>query len=68
MGFQVVVMFIDSVMDDVTYVKDITKGVFKYITVMLLIKCRLLPKCCSHFHLINLCINTIMSNTVVSLH
>jgi hypothetical protein len=68
MGFQVVVMFIDSFMDDVTYVKDITKDVFKYITVMLLIKWRLLQKCCSIFHLMNLCINIIMSNTVVSLH
>jgi len=68
MGFQFVVMFIDSFMDDVTYVREITKDDFKYITVMLLIKCRLLEKCCSVFHLINLCIIIITSNTVLSLH
>jgi len=38
MGLQLVVMFIDSFMDDVTYVRDITKDDLKYITVMLLSK------------------------------
>jgi hypothetical protein len=47
MGFQFVVMFIDSVMDDFTYVRDITEDDFKFITIVLLIKCRLLQNCCS---------------------
>jgi len=49
MGFQFVVMFIDSFMVEVTYVRDITKDDFKCITVLLFIKCRLLQKCCSAF-------------------